>query len=216
MKRFYILLNLFFTLTHLWAQDTITNHFTVAAVKNNIVYKGIANPISISVSDCPVKNLIIKTNNGLVTGENGFYKVTPSSGHILEVSVFVIQKKDTNYVGMEKFRIKELPTPRIFPAWCNRDSTANKFDLIEGGGIITGYEAFEYDIRFPIKSFELKTIKDGKEIILKSEKSAYTNEMKEQIKKCEKGDELIFQNFLLVYPDQSEKFFDRRIVIRVL
>jgi hypothetical protein len=51
--------------------------FSVAAEKENILYIGMDNPISITVDNLSSKSIIVKTDNGEITGNDGQYVCHP-------------------------------------------------------------------------------------------------------------------------------------------
>jgi GldM C-terminal domain len=216
MKTLKVILIFITTTTLSYAQDTISNSFAVAPTKNNYLYIGIENPLSISVSEFSDKDLIVKTTNGIINGGNGEYKVTPLSGNKLEIFVYVKCKTDTCFVGTSQFRLKKIPDPDVFLGWCKDKTSVHKGELLAGVGLVTSVGDFIYDLKFPIKSFELKTIKDKKEIILKSSSAAYTKEMQELISESKSGTELIFQNIIVIYPDKTERLLEKTITTKLL
>ncbi len=96
------------------AQDTLNEHLVIAPIANNILYIGIENPISIAISNVSSKDLIVKTDNGILKGENGIYQIKPGKGSELSVSVYALRGKDTVYVGHSDFRLKNIPAPTIY------------------------------------------------------------------------------------------------------
>ncbi len=208
-----------FLLTHLvnFAQDTLSNHFSVAPIKNNFLYIGIENPISIDVADIPSTALIVSTSNGSISGSNGDYMITPVSGNHLQISIYVLVcKYDTSYVGEQFFRLKKLPDPEVWFAQLDRDSIATVGELLSGGGIISRLEDFSYDIRIPIKSFELKAVYNNKETILRSTGNAYTPDMKALIQNAVPGTKITVQNIIVIYPGKSERQLSKTITVRIV
>ena len=49
--------------------------FSIAADKENVLYIGVDNPISIAVENVPARLVIAKINNGKITGKMGNYSV---------------------------------------------------------------------------------------------------------------------------------------------
>ncbi len=216
MKVFKLILMFILIVVDSYAQDTIPNNFAVAAIKNNYLYIGIKNSLAISVSGFSDKDLIIKTTNGILNKEKGEFIVTPISGNRLEILVYVKCKTDTCFVGTSQFRLKRIPDPEVFIAWCKGKALVSKGELLAGGGLIASVEDFVYDLEFSIKYFELKTIKDNKEIILKSSNASYTKEMKDLISALKPGTELIFENIVVITPDNTEKQSEKKIVVKLL
>lgn len=83
----------------------------ISADKMNVVYRGVANPMTISIPGIP-DNLVSATGKGLRRASGiGKYIMTPQSGK--EVTISVTGKlSDGNLVSSsQKFRIKDIPSP---------------------------------------------------------------------------------------------------------
>jgi hypothetical protein len=48
-------------------------HFALGFDKFNLAYIGLDNPISIAVENCPCNSIVLKVENGTVTGKNCNY-----------------------------------------------------------------------------------------------------------------------------------------------
>lgn len=62
--------------------------FSIAADKMNILYVGVDNPITIAVENSSNKSIIIKTNNGKITGNNGSYTFRSNEVGKAEISIY--------------------------------------------------------------------------------------------------------------------------------
>jgi len=88
------------------------NSAVISADKMNVVYRGVANPMTISIPGIP-DNLVNATGNGLVKGTGiGKYIMTPKPGG-KEVAITVTGKlpNGQNVSSSQVFRIKDIPSP---------------------------------------------------------------------------------------------------------
>jgi len=92
---------------------------TVSADKMNVVYRGLANPITIAAAGFTNDQIRLSSSGGgsLSSKGNGKYMFTPTpSGKSKEVTFRVTATKSdgsTSSMGPFKFRIKQLPSPTI-------------------------------------------------------------------------------------------------------
>ena len=99
----------FFLSLSIYAQDTITAAKSVIALdKMNVVYRGIANPISIAVNNAKSYKVY---GNGVKKDENGNYFLSPGAGLTTKVYVEITKIDDTVVVEEHEFRIISLNVP---------------------------------------------------------------------------------------------------------
>jgi len=82
--------------------------FSIAAYQNNILYIGLDNAITIAVEKISVSNLIVKTDNGQITGSNGLYTYRAERVGKAEIILYGKNKKE---IGRSSFRVKYIPDP---------------------------------------------------------------------------------------------------------
>jgi len=88
------------------------NSAVISADKMNVVYRGVPNPMTISIPGIP-DNLVNATGNGLTSASGtGKYIMTPKPGG-KEVSITVTGKlpNGQNVSSSQVFRIKDIPSP---------------------------------------------------------------------------------------------------------
>jgi hypothetical protein len=110
MKKWSLFL-LFFTLSFYGQNDTISVVKTstigvVSADKMNVVYRGLPNPISISVPNCKSFTAI---GNGLSKFSAGKYILNPGVGIESIITLDIILNDGSTKQEEHKFRIKKLP-----------------------------------------------------------------------------------------------------------
>ena len=105
----YILF-LLFSLS-IYAQDTIPASKSVIALdRMNVVYRGIANPISIAVNDAKSYKIY---GNGVSKNEDGKYILSPGIGLIAKVFVEITNFDDSIIIEEHEFRIDNLYAPFV-------------------------------------------------------------------------------------------------------
>lgn len=91
---------------------------TVSATKMNVMYAGLENPIKVSVPGFPSEKTQVRCDNGTMrsTG-NGEYMVNGLHAGLCHVTVSVTDNKgEVRNMGSMEFRVKNLPTPIVYPS----------------------------------------------------------------------------------------------------
>ncbi|MES2862917.1 MAG: gliding motility protein GldM [Bacteroidota bacterium] len=85
------------------------NSATISADKMNVVYRGVANPMTISFAG--VSNDKVKANAAGMTGTNGKYVLKPGNGSTVMINVSATLPDGKVVSDKKEFRIKGLPAP---------------------------------------------------------------------------------------------------------
>jgi hypothetical protein len=110
MGKIIIFFSLFFSLSFYGQKDTITVEKTstisvVSADKMNVVYRGLPNPISISVPNC---KSFEATGNGLFKLSDGKFTLQPGPGIETTITVEIVLNDGSIKKEEHKFIIKDL------------------------------------------------------------------------------------------------------------
>jgi GldM C-terminal domain len=92
--------------------------FAVAADKNNVLYRGVENPLSIAAPQCPCAALVVRTSVGRLTGRDCKYLFYSDTGGVAHISLYQQTKKGLRLLGVSSFRVKRIPnpTPHVGPS----------------------------------------------------------------------------------------------------
>jgi hypothetical protein len=128
----------------------------VSADKLNIVYRGLPNPISISVSDA---KLFEATAPGLTKWSEGKYILKPGSGIETHIIVYIILNDGSKRKEVHTFRIKNIPSlyGAINGLSCNQSMILmSKKELRDATLSIEFPKDFLYELKFNLMGFTLK------------------------------------------------------------
>lgn len=128
---------------------------TVSATKMNVMYKGLDNPIEVSVPGVAPNQISVNCSGGSMSGGNGKYVVKPGAGKeiVISVGAKTMDGKSTS-MGSYKFRVKPVPTPKI--TWANQtDGGMVSASAGSGSPLIPRMEDFDFDVYSTITSFEV-------------------------------------------------------------
>ena len=141
---------------HLQAQ-----HFALANDKMNVAYLGVDNPISIAVENCPCKNIVLKVENGTITGKNCQYVFRGKEVGGAYITVYKKTANQLKEIGRYGFRVKRIPPPvfKIGPygsSYYYSGRKANSVILRSQQYVRAELDGFDYDAKMIIDSFSVK------------------------------------------------------------
>jgi len=181
---------------------------TVSATKMNVLYIGVKNNISISVPGIPEENLLPVISCGTLKRDpasNEWIAVVLPGYRQAIISVSAIINGSYKEMGIQKFRVKKLPDPAASIANKSK-GFINKEILIAAGSIAPKMpDDFEYDLSFKIVSF-MMTVQRGFNVYhFKATSDKLSDEMIQQIKIMNRGQNVLFEEIIALGPDGDER-----------
>lgn len=125
---------------------------SVAADKMNVVYRGLENPLTISIPGVPSSEVNVSAV-GIKKIGDGKYMLTPGKGKEVIVNVSANLDDGSKINDKKIFRIKGLPKPEGSIAGVS-EGTLNKRDLTTSR-VIAGFADFAYDLKAVVTSFSV-------------------------------------------------------------
>ena len=169
----------------------------------NVFYRGVENPVSVSVSGYSDKDIVASMTNGTLTKGKDGYIVKPGKENEATVSATV-----TNVDGSKKpmpgikFRVKNVPNPSpYFAGKSVNDETIKKTEVTAAQGVIAKMENFEFDLKFEIVGYKVTMIVGGTPIEKISNGAALTGDMKEMLAKAKPGQKIYIESIKARGPD---------------
>ncbi|QTE21926.1 gliding motility protein GldM [Polaribacter cellanae] len=127
----------------------------VSADKMNVVYRGLQNPISVSLPGVSGNNLKVSATGGRLTGSNSKYSFSPGSGKIATINVSAKLSSGKTVNSKAIFRIKDIPAAM--------GSARGQFGVVRmpkgslaNTPIGAGLPDFEFDLKLKVNSFKVK------------------------------------------------------------
>ena len=218
MKYLFLFFFILFQITG-FAQPKNQPLAVAAATRNNIVYKGMPNPISIAVPGYYNKDIVVKTNVGKIEHYENTSNYTLNTGLCSEKSLIIsvyIRKpnKKLQLVGVSEFKIREWPKPIVQLGSIESDGYISYERLNNADAVFILETCFTVcDLGHTIKEFHVKhKRKDGTINIFKSTNSLLTEEIKESFRNAEDGDVVMIYDVTVVGPNGTEKIDDELIL----
>jgi hypothetical protein len=178
----------------------------------NVMYKGILNPIDVSVPGVDPSKLTIKAVNGTVTtqkvknskGENfrGNWAVNPTTvGQNVQIVVSVRDDagKANTFAPIE-FRVKAIPAPvAVFGG--KSTGTIPRNTAAAQTGVYASLPDFEFDLVYKISSFTVLYTDSRGDFEEKSNTSSLTPAQKDLITRLTRGKNLFIKDIKCLAPD---------------
>lgn len=173
----------------------------VSPTAMNVFYRGLDNPVEVSVPGVPTEKLEIAISNASKSGSNGNFLVKPGSATTCEVSVSAeINGKKQNF-GKKEFRVKNVPDPKPFFGKYTGSTTINRSELLAIPGVTAKMENFEFDLRFEIVSYTVSATVKGKVAEQACTGPALTSNAKVVINELKSGQKLYIEKIKAKGPD---------------
>ncbi len=133
---------------------TEPNQAVISADKMNVVYRGLDNPLSISVPGVGDNNLNVSAP-GLRKISNGQYMINPTTGTEVTINVSAKLSSGREIKTPKTFRIKDVPAPM----GAIRGQTGNvgmPKESLSGASVGVVLQDFVFDLTFQVTGFSIK------------------------------------------------------------
>lgn len=172
---------------------------TVSAKKMNVFYIGVNNPVSLSVSGIPREKLKATISCGTIkknpSGNDWVVKIPPGNTEAV-VRVWINIDGTQQILGTKVFRVKNLPVPLATVGGRNSGGIDQNIMLAAGALVPKMPDDFDFDQTFVITSFTM-TLQRGFQVYrFKSSNSYFTPEMRRQIQRTNRGQNIIFEHIM--------------------
>ncbi len=182
--------------------------FTISAKKMNVFYIGVDNPVSIDISGIPREKLTPTISCGSIKpdpGSNDWIVNIPPTCRDVVVNLSALINGEQKFLGAKTFRVKKIPDP-IATIAGKSSGIVNREIMLAAGALTPKMpDDFDFDHSFVISSFTM-TIQRGFKVYNLDSKNTYlTTEMIDQLKKTNRGQNVVFENIIARDPDGIER-----------
>lgn len=125
----------------------------ISPTKMNVLYRGVDNPLEISVPGVDPSNLIVSGTGVKKTGNGYIADVTRNKGGELKISVSVKEGDKTTNMGSKLFRVKNLPDAAgsIF----GKTDGLMSANLIKKAKVEAKFNNFDFELPLKVTSFQI-------------------------------------------------------------
>ncbi|MDR0725442.1 MAG: gliding motility protein GldM [Prevotellaceae bacterium] len=167
----------------------------ISPTKMNVFYLGVDNPVDVSVSGVPQKDIDINISNGTITatGQAGVYIVKPASIGKCNISVSAMVNDEKRNMGTKEYRVKRVPDPE--PSLHNiTGKTVTRSQLSSVQGVVATMRDFDFDLSFRVLSFDVEVIQGGYLNSASSNSNKFTAEQQKLMTGAKVGSRIFITN----------------------
>ena len=172
----------------------------VSPTKMNVFYRGVPNPIDISVPGYSPEDLTVSgTNVTLKRIKSGQYEATVRDKAKGDAKITV--KANGRTIGKPiEFRLKRIPSPA---ASINgkKEGVMSKGKLSKAQGIAASLTNFPFDLKYTVESYDVRLTDGEYTKTIKVKGNKFTTEVKDKILKLKPGSDISFTNIRAKGPD---------------
>ncbi len=181
----------------------------VSPTKMNVFYRGVPNPVEVSVPGVPGDKLEVRISgdNKIRKQPDGTYIVEPGKSKEAKITVSATMPDGSKKtLPASDFRVKRIPDP--VPSFAGKtpsDRTISKNTLLGAPGVSAKMESFDFDVKVTVKSFSISVSRDGALVERKSNSNRLTSDMSELLKRVGRGNVIYIEDIVVSMPDGTER-----------
>ncbi|MDR0558853.1 MAG: gliding motility protein GldM [Prevotellaceae bacterium] len=175
----------------------------VSPTKMNVFYLGVENPVDVSVSGVPQKDVKISISNGSISqvGASGSYIVKPAQIGKSSISVSATVNGEIKDMGSREFRVKRIPTP-VASLHNVTGKTITKSQLSAIQGVVAKMpDDFEFDLPITVTSFSIMVEQGGFVKEVSSDRPQFSAEQRAMLDKLKTPTRLLIFDVKAKTPD---------------
>lgn len=177
----------------------------ISPTKMNVFYRGLDNPVDISVPGFSAEKIQPSMSNGSLVRTGEGWVARPGNGNESVINVSVEMEDGTKRnMGQMTFRCKNVPKP--VPVFGGQSIGDTRIELSSARaqlGVAARMDDFVFDLDYPVVSFDLVTITRGEAIKRSSNSNRLTPEMKEMLGQVKRNQRIMIENIKAKAPDGS-------------
>ena len=179
----------------------------VSPTKMNVFYRGLPNPVEISVPGVPSDKIKPTISAGhTLSKEGNEWIVRPGSGKEAVITVMAELNGVQQKMGDKTFRVKSIPDPvPVFAGKKPSDNTVPLNDVQIAQGVRAEMENFDFEVTVKVTGFSMVFIREGQVIERKSNDNKVTSEMTANLGKIKRGDKFYVEQIMVKMPDGTDR-----------
>lgn len=196
--------NLFFPAALLVFSVTIQAQVTISTAVDSSLYVGIDNPVVIHSSTIPVKDILLRAGNAVVTGQNGNFNITCSKAEGNTLLEAIYRNK---VVATKKISIHKIEDPVAFMLG-EKLFTDTAITIRQLEGLKLMLVKCNYPLaKFTVLNFTAEIIHNGKGIgTISNDGNNISHGTERFLGYAEIGDLVIFDQIVVQTPDAVKRY----------
>ena len=198
--------------THPFVTPTFTiaePALVVSPTKMNVFYRGLDNPVEISVPGVASDKLTatISGDHKLTRGADGTFIVRPGASPEANITVTATMPDGSKKtMPPRKFRVKRVPDPvPVFAGKVPTDRSISKGDLQVAVGVAARMENFDFEVATTVRSFRMTATVGGNIVEKESNSNKVTADMKAMLEQVRKGNLVMLSEIRVAMPDGTDR-----------
>ena len=180
----------------------------VSPTKMNVFYRGVPNPVEISVPGVSSDKLDVRITGGhRIKPDGETFIVEPGAGGEAEIVVTAtLPDGSKKSLPGREFRVKRIPDPS--PRFAGKkpaDKTITKVLLENAPSVGALMENFDFDVEVRVKRFNVTVTKGGTFVEQSSNSNMVTSNMKELFRTVGRGSVVYIEDIVVSMPDGTER-----------
>jgi len=180
----------------------------VSPTKMNVFYRGVPNPVEISVPGVSSDKLDVRITGGhKIKADGETFIVEPGAGGDAEIVVSAtLPDGSKKTLPGREFRVKRIPDPSPrFAGKSPSDKTITKVLLENAPSVGALMENFDFDVEVRVKRFNVTVTKGGTFVEQSSSSNMVTANMKELFRSVGRGSVVYIEDIVVSMPDGTER-----------
>lgn len=181
---------------------------TISPTMMNVLYAGIANPISISVPGVPMNAVSASISNGTLTRSGDHWVANASKvGSEAVITVSAQIEGRAQQVGSMKFRVRKLPDPTAYipigdTQYKGTPKRISKAQLMNANALAAAIDDDILNVAYQVVSFQTVFFDQmGDALLENSAGAAFSARQKEKFKQLKPGKRFLISNIKAKGPD---------------
>ena len=179
---------------------------TVSPTKMNVLYAGLANPLSVSVPGISAANIKVSVTNGRIEQKGAGYLVYPDKVGVKSLVTVTAQIDGTvKQIGSPtEFRVKRVPNPVATVAGLF-EGMITRNQLLAEQGVYAEIPDFDFEMKFTVTSFVVSTSKGGFVVDKPASGNRFNQEQIDLLKGLNPGNRLYIDNIVVKGEDGTTR-----------
>ena len=176
----------------------------ISPTKMNVMYIGVENPLSISVSGVPGESVRATISQGTLTKVGNEWIAKPTTVGNVTVTVTATVDGQTKVMGNPVFRVKQVPDPVAKVA--NRTGgRIDKATLVAQVAVLAALDNFDFDMRFEVTSFTVSALVGQFAQNATATGARITDQQRQILNRLNRGNKVYFEDIKARGPDGSTR-----------
>lgn len=189
----------------------LAQHATITVDRENIMYVGIPNSITVIAEGLNCKNTNVAIEGGqIIAGEGpcNFVVNVKEPGKVI-AKVYAKTRQGVKLVGTREFRVHLIPNP-VARIGGIRNDTIRRNILAAQLGVIASFENFDFDARAVVTNYTIIMCKDKKTVFSKTiaKTAKFDDEIINQLQTLKNGDLVFICDIVAKGPDGRDRKLD--------